>query len=72
MANVDETLLGVRIGKNSITWGDLIEDNYDGEACLPISKYGFYKRQNEPFVLPYAVGCQPPTFNHKYSSLLTG
>ena len=71
MANVNETLLGVRIGKDSMTWGDLIRPNYD-PTCLPISEYGFHKRQNEPFVLPYAVGFQPPTLNHKYSSVLKG
>ena len=60
------------MGKNSITWGNLKDQNFDGEACLPISEYGFYKRQNEPFVLPYAVGCQAPTLNHNYSSVLQG
>jgi len=71
LANVNETLLGVTIGEDSITWGDLIKQN-GGEACMSIPEYGFYKRQNEPFVLPYAVGCQSPTLHWNYSSVLQG
>ena len=71
LANVNETLLGVTIGKESITWGKVMH-SYTGNAagtlggCLPIRKDGLHKRQHERFVLPYAVGCQPPTLNHKY------
>ena len=79
LANVNETLLvdgfmeesGVTIGKESITWGIVMRE-YTGNArgtyggCLPIREYGLHKRQHERFVLPYAVGCQPPTLNHKY------
>ena len=78
MVNVNETLLGVNIGEESITWGRYLYKSLGrylyGERgdCLPFHEYGFHKRQNERFVLPYAVGCQPPTLNHNYELILQG
>ena len=69
MARVDETLLDIQIGRDSITWGGWF---FDKEICLFLRNDGFYKRKNETFVLPHAVGCQVPTLNEEYVSILKG
>ena len=73
-------LLYVQIGKKSITWGG--DDFYlkysgeieeqRGEKCLVVPEQGFFKRPNERFVLPHAIGCQSPTENRDYISILQG
>ena len=69
LVRLNETLLGVKIGPDSITWGGF---HFDKETCLEIPNAGFFKRKNERWVLPYAVGCQSPTDNWNYTSVLLG
>ena len=69
LVRLNETLLHVKIGPDSITWGGL---DLDKETCLTFPEYGFFKRKNERWVLPYAVGCQSPTDNWNYTSVLQG
>ena len=73
-------ILYVRIGQESITWGDNkfdlersgeIKERW-GTKCLIVPEHGFFKRPNERFVLPHAIGCQSPTQNQDYISILQG
>ena len=68
LINFNETLLDVKIGKESVTWGDL----YDDLTKITCLKYGFIKRQSEQSVLPHAIGCKPPSENWEYISVLRG
>ena len=79
MINVNDPFGYVRIGKESITWGDKFALEHPGEIrnqsggkCLIVPEQGFFKRPNERFVLPHAIGCQSPTDNHDYISILQG
>ena len=69
MIRLNETLLGVKVGPDSITWGGY---DFDQETCLEFPKYGYFKRKNERWVLPYAIGCQTPTENWNYAAVLQG
>ena len=69
LVRLNETLLGVKIGPDSITAGGF---HLDKETCLEFPDYGFFKRKNERWVLPYAIGCQSPTANSNYTSVLLG
>ena len=78
LANINDTLLGIYIGKDAITWGD----NYNSagtldvglwdEECMLFPDGAFFKRENERFVLPHAIGCQSPTNYLDYRSILQG
>ena len=79
MINVNGTFDYVRIGKESITWGDKFSLEHSGEImdrwgekCLVVPEQGFFKRPNERFVLPHAIGCQSPTDYRDYISILQG
>ena len=84
LANVNDTLLDVKIGKDSITWdnefadtSDTKHDGYlsytsDGMKCILFPENGFFKRSNEATVLPHAIGCQTPTDNSHYKVKLQG
>ena len=63
---MNDTLLGIHIGKDAITWGDW------NEKCMIFPNGGFFKRENEKFVLPHAIGCQSPAFNSAYDLILKG
>ena len=69
MANVNETLLGIQIKQDSLIWGGEFQDE---ETCLWLPWNGFFKRENESFVLPHAVGCQTPTLTSDYVHSLKG
>ena len=69
LVNFNETLLDIKIGKQSVTWG---HDHIDKETCLKFPEYGFFKRQSERSVLPHAIGCQPPSHNDAYMLVLQG
>ena len=79
LLNVNEMAwtFGVEIGEDSITWGKdydhiMIDEDptHTHDNCLPVRQFGFFRRSNERFVLPYAVGCQLPTSIHNYSLIL--
>ena len=79
--NVNDTFHYVLIGEESITWGDITFEleRYSGEIkerlgrkCFIFPEYGLFKRPNERFVLPHAIGCQSPTDNDDYISILQG
>ena len=63
------TFQDIKIGKDSITWGDDIMDSY---TCLWFPKNGYFRRRTEQRVLPHAVGCQSPMAKSKYESILKG
>ena len=65
MGNFGNTLLGVEISEDSVTWGEK-ENIFVGRHCFPLPKHGFYKRPNEQSVLPHAIGCQLPTPVYAY------
>ena len=69
LVNFGEELLFVNISKDSITWG---EEEIDPNTCLRFPRNGFYKRSNEKSVLPHAIGCQRPSDNSDYRSVLIG
>ena len=77
LANVNDTLLSTYIGQNAITWGKnydvtgAVKDIWNGK-CMLFPDGGFFKRENERFVLPHAIGCQPPTNNYEYDLILQG
>ena len=77
LVNVNEmaSTFGVVIGEDSIIWGSYYDrvkiDEYRSDRnCLRVRQFGFFRRSNERFVLPYAVGCQLPTSIHNYSLIL--
>ena len=81
LANVNDTLLDVKIGKDSITWDNESADTFrkgylsytsDGMKCILFPENGFFKRSNEATVLPHAIGCQTPTDNSHYKVKLQG
>ena len=67
MANEEETILGIKVGSESVTWGQM---SFDRQACVAYPSYGYYKRTKEVSVLPYAVGCQLPTEISEYQTVL--
>ena len=69
LGNFGDTLLNVKISKDSITWGG---EKRDMKTCLTFPEYGFYKRSNEKSVLPHAIGCQRPSATSNYGSVLLG
>ena len=69
LGNFGDTLLGVKIGQDSITWG---KEERDPKTCLTFPQHGFYKRSNEKSVLPHAIGCQRPSATWDYRSVLEG
>ena len=69
LGNFGDTLVGVHISKDSITWGG---EELDSNTCLSFPKNGHYKRSNEQSVLPHAVGCQRPSYLYEYGSVLKG
>ena len=84
MINVNDTFVSnifgdyVRIGKESVTWGEQFSIEHSGEIigrrrkCLVFPENGNFKRPNERFVLPHAIGCQSPTDYRDYISILQG
>ena len=69
MASVGDTLLGLNIGEDSVTWGGekTVTVRQSGmNFCLNFPKNGFFKGPNEQSVLPHAIGCQPPTPVYEY------
>ena len=69
LSNFGDTLEGVQIGQDSITWG---KEERDSKTCLTFPQNGFYKRSNEKSVLPHAIGCQRPSTFWDYRSVLEG
>lgn len=69
LGNFGDTLLDVKISKDSITWGG---EERDHKTCLTFPKNGHYKRSNEQAVLPHAIGCQHPSTVWEYGSVLKG
>lgn len=86
MVNFNETVLdtsmsfGIKIDKQSVTWSDnvglYVTDRhkmcFNNETCLLFPDQGFFKRETERSVLPHAVGCQSPSHNSDYMSILKG
>ena len=77
LANVNDTVIGVRIGRESITSGSEHQlyqtgkmGNDENGECLAFPLNGYFKRENERFVLPHAIGCQSPVLNLEYALVL--
>ena len=69
LGNFGDTLLDIKISKDSITWG---KEERDSKTCLIFPKFGFYKRSNEKSVLPHVIGCQRPSKLWDYVPVLRG
>ena len=69
MANFGDTIFDIAINEDSITQYGKEQDR---GSCLVFPRWGFFRRPNEPSVLPHAIGCQSPSPVWNYMLVLLG